>query len=32
MEDKNQKIFIIGLLVLFLIVVLYSNYKKKILL
>jgi hypothetical protein len=29
MQNKNQKIFIIGLLVLFLIVVLYSNYKKE---
>ncbi len=29
MQDKNQKIFIIGLLVLFLILVLYSNYKKE---
>ena len=28
MQNKNQKIFIIGLLVLFLIVALYSNYKK----
>lgn len=29
MQNKNQKIFIIGLLVLFLILVLYSNYKKE---
>lgn len=29
MEEKNQKIFIIGLLVLFLVVLFYNNYKKE---
>ena len=29
MEGKNQKIFIIGLLVLFLVVLFYNNYKKE---